>query len=219
MRLSEKAYHLIKQRIVTLELAPLSVIDERVLGEELELGRTPIREALHRLSAEGLVNIAPRLSAEGLVNIAPRRGMFVADISITDLARIFEVRIVLEQLCARLAAQRISQEQLVQMEVALRGLEELPAGEARDLMAIDERFHRLLYEAADNEFLMDTLNRLHALSMRLWHLVLNRLTDVQSAVGQHRQIAAAVGAGDGAKAAELIRQHIEEFQRSIKAAL
>ncbi len=207
MRLSEKAYHLIKQRIVTLELAPLSVIDERVLGEELELGRTPIREALHRLSAEGLVNIAPR------------RGMFVADISITDLARIFEVRIELEQLCARLAAQRISQEQLVQMEVALRGLEELPEGEARALMAIDERFHRLLYEAADNQFLMDTLNRLHALSMRLWHLVLNRLADVQSAVGQHRQIAAALGAGDGDKAAELIRQHIAEFQRSIKAAL
>jgi len=207
MRLSEKAYHLIKQRIVTLELAPLSVIDERVLGEELGLGRTPIREALHRLSAEGLVNIAPR------------RGMFVADISITDLARIFEVRIVLEQLCARLAAQRISQEQLVQMEVALRGLEELPEGEARALMAYDERFHRLLYEAADNEFLMDTLNRLHALSMRLWHLVLNRLADVQSAVGQHRQIAAALGAGDGDKAAELIRQHIAEFQRSIKAAL
>ncbi len=207
MRLSEKAYHLIKQRIVTLELAPLSVIDERVLGEELELGRTPIREALHRLSAEGLVNIAPR------------RGMFVADISITDLARIFEVRIVLEQLCARLAAQRISQEQLVQMEVALQGLEELPEGEARDLMAIDERFHRLLYEAADNQFLMDTLNRLHALSMRLWHLVLNRLTDVQSAVGQHRKIAAALEAGDGDKAAELIRQHIAEFQRRIKAAL
>lgn len=207
MRLSEKAYHLIKEKIVTLELAPLSVIDERVLGEELELGRTPIREALHRLSAEGLVNIAPR------------RGMFVADISITDLARIFEVRIVLEQLCARLAAQRIRQEQLVQMEVALRGLEELPEGEAQALMAIDERFHRLLYEAADNEFLMDTLNRLHALSMRLWHLVLNRLTDVRSAVGQHRQIAAALKAGDGDKAAELIRQHIAEFQRSIKAAL
>lgn len=207
MRLSEKAYHLIKQRIVTLDLAPLSVIDERVLGEELGLGRTPIREALHRLSAEGLVNIAPR------------RGMFVADISITDLARIFEVRIALEQLCARLAAQRISQEQLAQMEVTLRELEELPEGEARALMAIDERFHRLLYEAADNEFLMDALNRLYALSMRLWHLVLNRLADVQSAVGQHRQTTAALKARDGDKAAELLRQHIAEFQRNIKAAL
>jgi DNA-binding GntR family transcriptional regulator len=77
----------------------------------------------------------------------------------------------------------------------------------------------LLYEAADNQFLMDTLNRLHALSMRLWHLVLNRLTGVQSAVEQHRQITAALKAGDGDKAAELIRQHIAEFQRRIKAAL
>jgi DNA-binding GntR family transcriptional regulator len=207
MRLSEKAYHLIKQRIVTLDLAPLSVIDERVLGEELGLGRTPIREALHRLSAEGLVNIAPR------------RGMFVADISITDLARIFEVRIALEQLCARLAAQRISQEQLAQMEVTLRELEELPEGEARALMAIDERFHRLLYQAADNEFLMDTLDRFYALSMRLWYLVLNHIADVQGAIKQHKKITTALKAGDGKKAEELVCEHIAEFQQKIKAAL
>lgn len=58
-RLSEKAYHLIKEKIITLDLAPLSVIDEQALQEDLGLGRTPIREALHRLSAEGMVIVGP----------------------------------------------------------------------------------------------------------------------------------------------------------------
>ena len=73
MRLGEQAYHLIKEKIITLELEPLSIIDEKALSEDLELGRTPIREALQRLAGENLVFIAPR------------RGMFVAEISITDL--------------------------------------------------------------------------------------------------------------------------------------
>lgn len=73
MRLSEKAHHLIKEKIITLELPPFSVINEQTLMEEFELGRTPIREALLRLAAEGLVNVVPQ------------RGMFVANISITDL--------------------------------------------------------------------------------------------------------------------------------------
>ena len=207
MRLSEKAYHLIKEKIIKLEMAPLSVVDEQILREELELGRTPIREALHRLSAEGLVTIAPR------------RGMFVAEISIMDLGKIFEVRMTLEGLCARLAAQRITQDQIAQMEMTLMDLEAVSEGDAETLMRIDERFHSLLYQAADNEFLMDTLDRLHALSMRLWHLVLNHIADVRGAIKQHRKITAALKAGDGTKAEELVCEHITEFQQKIKAAL
>ncbi len=207
MRLSEKAYHLIKERIVTLQLAPLSVIDEQALREDLDLGRTPIREALHRLAAEGLIIVAPR------------RGMFVADISITDLAKIFELRMSMEGFCARLAAQRITEAQIAKMEQAVRELTHISSSDSAALMEIDERFHSLLYEAADNEFLAETLNRLHALSLRLWYLVLERLADVRHAVGQHRDIVEALKARDGALAETLLRQHITEFQNEIKAAL
>lgn len=207
MRLSEKAYHLIKDKIVTLELAPLSVIDEQELQEELGLGRTPIREALHRLAAEGLVIIAPR------------RGMFVSDISITDLAKIFEVRLVLEGFCARLASQRITPELIAKMEDDLKPLERLDKLESKALMEIDERYHKMLYEAARNEFLADTLSRLHALSMRLWYLVLDGLSDVRHAIEQHRDITKALAAGDEDRAEKLVQQHIAEFQREIKAAL
>jgi DNA-binding GntR family transcriptional regulator len=207
MRLSEKAYQLIKKKIITLELPPSSLINEQALMEELELGRTPIREALQRLAAEGLVNTVPR------------RGMFVANISITDLQKIFEVRLLLEGFCARLAAQRITEEQIAQMERVLQDLEQARNGDVEALMAIDDHFHHLLYQAADNEFLAEVLDRLYAPSLRLWYLVLDRLSDVREAIEQHRGIVEALKAGDGARAEALMQQHVAQFQQEIKAVI
>jgi DNA-binding GntR family transcriptional regulator len=101
-----------------------------------------------------------------LVFFAPRRGIFVSEISITDLQKIFEARMVLEGFCARLAAQRATAEQLATMDNIVRGLEHVEGQEARALMAVDEAFHEWLYDAADNKFVADTLRRLHALSFR-----------------------------------------------------
>jgi DNA-binding GntR family transcriptional regulator len=207
VRLSETAYHLIKEKIISLELEPLSVIDEQALMEGLGLGRTPIREALHRLAAEGLVIIAPR------------RGMFVADISITDLQKIFEVRLLLEGLCARLAAQRATRKQLAEMEHLVEELACTPGSNSVALMALDTQLHRMLYTAADNEFLADSLERLHALSLRLWYLVLDQLDDIRGAVDLHRDIVTALKARDEAAAEALVQQHIAEFQKQIRSVL
>lgn len=207
MRLSDKAHHLIRQKIITLELPPMSAIDEQALMEDLQVGRTPIREALQRLAAEGFVFSAPR------------RGIFVADISITDLQKIFELRVVLEGFCARLAAHRATEEQLAEMEATMQELERVPDGDTKALMVIDERFHQLLYQAADNEFLLDILTRLHALSFRLWYLVLDRLDGVQEAMEQHIAITGALKARDGPRAEALIQRHVSDFQREIKEVL
>ena len=207
VRLSDKAYHLIRQKIITLELSPLSAIDEQALMEDLRVGRTPIREALQRLSSEDLVFFAPR------------RGMFVADISITDLQKIFEVRLVLEAFCTRLAAQRITPELLWEMKVITGELPCVEDQDRRALMSIDERFHELLYEAADNEFVADTLRRLHALSFRLWHMMLDRLGSVREAMEQHVEITAALEARDEERAEVLIREHILNFQQQLRAVL
>jgi DNA-binding GntR family transcriptional regulator len=101
---ADKAYQIIKEKIITLELPPGSAIHETALAEELQLGRTPIREALKLLQAEQLVTTVPR------------RGMFVSSISITDLQQIAEVRMQLEGLAARLAAQRATPEELMALE-------------------------------------------------------------------------------------------------------
>src|SRR3979411_2722216 len=93
---SEEAYLRIRERIISLGMPPGSVVNESRLGEELKIGRTPIREALQRLARENLVRSIPH------------RGTFVTDVNITDLARITEVRVVLEGHAARLAAERCS---------------------------------------------------------------------------------------------------------------
>src|SRR3970040_2203668 len=100
---ADKAYKQIKEKIVTIEMKPGAVIREVELMADLKLGRTPIREALKRLQSENLV-IA-----------TPRRGMFVSDVAITDLTQIYEIRVELEALCARLAAERINPKQLIAM--------------------------------------------------------------------------------------------------------
>lgn len=207
VRLSEKAYQLIKEKIITLNLAPLSVIDEKSLTEELGLGRTPIREALHRLAAEGLVFIAPR------------RGMFVADISLTNLQKIFEIRMMLEGFCARLAAQRGTEEQLARMEKVAQEISEVGQEDSKALMTLDGRFHELLYDAADNEFLSDILKRLLALSFRIWYFVLDRLGNVYGAMEYHLRLVGALKARDEELAEQLVQQHVAEFQQNIKAAL
>ena len=207
MRLSDKAYQLIRHKIITLELPPQTAIDEQALMQDLQVGRTPIREALQRLAAEGLVFLAPR------------RGMFVSEISITDLQKIFELRLVLEGFSARLAAERATDNQLAAMEALMRELERTRDQDGKALMAIDEQFHELLYQAADNELLADTLRRLHAQSFRVWHLVLDRIGSVSGAMEQHIAITQALQAKDGDLAETLVQEHISEFQQQIKAAL
>src|SRR5207248_7463852 len=125
----DKAYHEIRLLIVSLELAPGAVIDERELIERLEIGRTPIREALRRLAHEGLVEVYPR------------RGMFVTGVDVRELARLSEVREVLEPEAARLAATRATDDDRAAIGALL---EELDGGSSddRELMALDERVHR-----------------------------------------------------------------------------
>jgi DNA-binding GntR family transcriptional regulator len=126
---------------------------------------------------------------------------------------------MLEGYCARLAAQRASDNQLAEMQRLIGELEYVSESDRKQLMIIDEQFHELLYQAADNEFLADTLRRLHALSFRIWHLVLDRLGGVRGAMEQHVEITKAITARDEERAEALLRKHICEFQSEIKSVL
>ena len=208
LSLKQKAYQAIKHKIVSLELEPGTVIDETSLIAELGFGRTPIREALQRLALEKLVDIVPR------------RGMFVTDIGITDLQRLFEVRVVLESMAARLAAERGRQHHWRRMEAVLRKLDDADAVTDNEvLIAIDEACHEIMYEAADNEFLYDTLSAMYALSLRLWYYSLARIGKMHSTVLEHRDILEALRAGEADHAANLLEQHISSFQREIQSVM
>ena len=206
--LSQQAYEQIKQKIVSLELPPGSVIDEAALREELGLGRTPIREALQRLSLEKLVEIVPR------------RGTFVSDLGIMDLQRLFELRIVLEAQAARLAAQRGRRKHWERMRKALYQLPDASESfDNEELIAIDKTCHEIMYEATDNEFLHDTLVTLYALSLRLWYFSLSQIGDMREAIVEHRQILDALEAGEGERAERLLVRHIKTFQEEIQAVM
>ena len=203
---SELAYRRILERIVSLEMPPGSVVNEAKLREDLGIGRTPIREALQRLARENLVRSIPH------------RGTFVTDVNITDLARITEVRVVLEAHAARLAAEKLSAAD----RAAIAGLLELVGGrvtDPRELMRLDQLIHRTVYRAARNPFLEATLERYFNLSLRLWYLVLDREVRLREAVDEHVELLRAILAGDGDLAETIMRKHVTGFEREIRRHL
>lgn len=208
--LSEQAYEQIRHRIVTLMLRPGSVVDEGQLQQELGLGRTPIREALKRLELERLINIIPR------------RGIFVTPINVTDLQRLYEVRLNLECLATELAAQRGTAVHWEEMAYLLDRANVLEKISPEQLIAIDEACHRIIYKAADNQFLEQSLTALYPLSLRMWHVALAKLGNKKDLIveyrhiAEHKEILSALQQGTSQKAADLMRRHVETYQQYIE---
>jgi DNA-binding GntR family transcriptional regulator len=201
--LADKAYHAIRGLIVSLELAPGALIDERELIERLGIGRTPVREALRRLAQEQLVEVYPR------------RGMFVTPVDARALARLSEVRAVLEPEAARLAAGRATDAD--REELALL-LSELDAG-GSELIDLDERIHRAVYRAAHNDLLESTLEQYYVLALRIWSIGLDRAHELEEAVAAHRALLEAIHDGDGDRAAATMRAHVENFEQAMHRVL
>jgi DNA-binding GntR family transcriptional regulator len=200
--LAGRAYVAIRDLIVSLELAPGALIDERRLVESLGIGRTPVREALRRLAQEQLVEVFPR------------RGMFVTGVDVRDLARISEVRAALEPEAARLAAARATDEE--RDELAALG-DQIKRG--ADLMALDERIHRAVYVAAHNHLLEKTLGEYYVLAQRIWMIALDRAEDLEDAVEAHRVLIHEIVVANGDGAAEVMRAHVEDFEQAMRKVL
>jgi DNA-binding GntR family transcriptional regulator len=203
--LSEQAYGQLRRMIVRLDFAPGDVLREDALQETLGMSRTPIREALQRLAREHFVTVIPR------------RGMFVSGIEVSELSLLFETRTVLEPYAARLAAARGTDEHWDAMETALSGVGSADGN--LDLMEIDRSGHEIMWEAAGNRFLVDTLDMLYAQSDRLWHLYLADVADMTHAVDEHAEIMDALRSGDGDRAGDLMQEHIRAFDAQIRSAV
>lgn len=204
---ADRAYVELRDRIVTLTLSPGSVLREEDLIRELGLGRTPVREAVKRLSLESLVEVHPR------------RGTYVTAIDTSEIPLIAEVRAELEGQAAELAARRMTGDQRSEARRLLQELEATDRLEQRAHMRLDERVHRFVWEAAHNAYLADALERFWALSLRIWYLVLDRVPQLPAAVHEQRDVVAALLEGDGARARALMREHVEGFQEDVLDAL
>jgi DNA-binding GntR family transcriptional regulator len=203
----ERAYLLIRDQIVTLKLAPGSVIEEAGLRQELGLGRTPIREALQRLAHENLVSFIPH------------RGTFVCDINLTDLHRLTEVRVEMEGYAARLAAERAGASERAALEALMAELETIDESDVRGLMRLDQQIHRQVYQVTRNAFLQAMLEESFNLSLRIWFLGLDRGVRLKEAVGEHRQLLDAIVSREPKKAESVMRQHVAGFEHAIRKVL
>jgi DNA-binding GntR family transcriptional regulator len=172
------------------------------------MGRTPVREAIKRLALENLVTVFPR------------RGTFASEINITDLNHISDVRMVLEGHAACRAADRITTAQRVELDELL---DELGHSQGSDddeaLMALDARVHRFIYRCTGNPYLEGTLTRYFNLSLRIWHLVIDRLPHMFARVHEHGDVLRAIAAGEGERACSILSEHIATFEREIRTVL
>jgi DNA-binding GntR family transcriptional regulator len=205
--ISERAYAELRERIVTLRLAPGTVLREDELMSALDIGRTPLREAIKRLALEDLVAVQPR------------SGTYVTSVDAADIVHISEVRAELEAQAAELAARRLDDGLRARATALLeqvRALDRAAGGDA--LMHTDEAIHRLVWEGSRNPYLVATLERYFALSQRIWYVVLDRVPGLGSAVLDHARLLEAILAGDPARARALMREHVIAFEREIMAA-
>lgn len=209
LSLSERAYAAIQDKLIMLEIPPMAPIDEVALVESLQVGRTPVREALKRLEVDRLVVSYPR------------RGTFATAVDITDLAYISEIRVQLEPLAARRAAENAGdavRAELGELAEATEALD-VPALSRDELMRWDMRVHRAIYRAAGNPHLEDTLVRYDNLATRIFCLFLDRMSDFVSHVEEHAGLLRTIAAGEGDLAARRARQHILGFEKAIRAVI
>jgi DNA-binding GntR family transcriptional regulator len=205
--LADQAYVAIRALIVSLELPPGAAITEPDLTARLGIGRTPVREALGRLALERLVEVYPR------------RGMVVTTVDVRDLARLCEVRAVLEPEAARLAAERATRTDLEEINALLEELLDPRRRDDRALIDLDERIHRTVYRTSHNQLLEETLEWYYTHALRIWMLALDRTRTLHSAVLEHHELLDAIARGKGERAAELMRAHVEQFEQAMRDVL
>lgn len=208
--LSEVAYVRLRERLVTLQIPPGAPLAEDALMADLQLGRTPVREAVQRLCLEDLVVVYPR------------RGTFAAPVELTDLALISDLRAPLEGHAALRAAERLTdpdRRELDELRARLRGPDRGPGtGPPRELH-LDGQVHRFVYRCARNSYLSAALERYYTLSLRLWYLVLDRLPPLPDRVDEHLELLDLLERGQGEAARDWASAHVRTFEDGVRALL
>jgi DNA-binding GntR family transcriptional regulator len=175
--------------------------------EELGLGRTPIREALKLLEAENLVVIVPR------------RGIFVSEIGLNHLHQIYEMRVCMEPMAARLAAIRITPARLAQLQLCTTDMGQVEKLDIPTVYRLDSAFHRVLARATGNDLLVHSITQHYNLAHRLWNLVQDRLVPSDLALDTHVPLIEAVVNHDPDRAQAVMTEHINRFHERIRLLL
>ncbi len=208
--LTERAYRVLEEEIVTLALPPGEVVSEALLSGRLRIGRTPVREALQRLARERLVRILPR------------RGIVVAGVDVREQLRLLEVRREVERFMARAAARRADPGQRGRLRALADGMDGAAAdGDETAFLRLDRELNLLVTEASRNEFAAAAMALMHGLSRRFWFIHWRQSADLPEAARMHAALARAIAEGrpePAAQASDRLLDYIEAFTRATVSA-
>jgi DNA-binding GntR family transcriptional regulator len=198
----DQVYSAIRDRITDGSLERGARIHQEDLADELGVSRTPVREALRRLAAEGLVEMRTN------------RGARVADVGQDDMHAAYEARLVIEPGAARLAAQSVPAEPVARMRAALAAQRRAIPNVRRSFEA-NREFHLALVHASDNAFLVQFVQRLWV--ARIGEVIYERQSETPERMGldadEHEQILQAIESGNGRRAESLTRRHLADAMR------
>lgn len=206
--LRDVVFNTLRQAILTGELKPGERLMEIHLANKLGVSRTPIREAIRKLELEGLVTMIPRRGAE------------VAQITGKSLQDVLEVRSRLDALCAELACERISDEEVVALQEACRAFEEATKNKnVREIAAADVALHDIIVQATGNKRLVQLVNNLAEQMYRYRFEYIKDFTMHERLIEEHRIIYEAIRNKDKVTAAAAAVTHIDNQMESIAKQL
>ncbi|WP_198588221.1 GntR family transcriptional regulator [Geodermatophilus chilensis] len=203
IRLVDRAYESLRDALISLRIEPGEPMDEKQLSAAMGVGLTPVRDALKRLTLEGLVVIYPR------------RGTFAAEIRVSDELWLTEVRIPLEGQAAALAAQRAVPEDCARLLELVARLED----DGTDLVDLDAATHRAVYAASHNAYLEATCSQYANLAMRLWNYAFRRDPDASDVPCTLGSVVQAIVARDPERARLEAELHLRHFSDEVRSLL
>jgi DNA-binding GntR family transcriptional regulator len=197
MKISEQLCEKIEEKIATGELSPGSALDEATLIEQFGVSRTPVREAMIQLAAQGLIEIRPR------------HGAVVTSIGPARLLEMFEVMGELEAMCGRLASRRMSEAERAELVAAHQACEKARAEKDSDTyFYCNERFHAAIYTGSHNGFLGEQALQLHRRLRPYRRLQLRVRNRMGTSFKEHEGIVHAIVTGDAEAVAQTLREHV-----------
>jgi DNA-binding GntR family transcriptional regulator len=206
--LTDRAYKEIEEQIVTLRLQPGAILSESSLAKRLDIGRTPVREALQQLAREGLVTILPR------------RGVVVSEINIRNQLDLLRVRREVERLMARLAAERANKGEL-QTFAAIAEAMQKSATNNDDIafMRLDRQLNMLLASASRNDYARRAMGLMQGLSRRFWYMHYQEVLDLPRCARLHADLSSAISERNSKAAAAALDRLIDYIENFTRASL
>ena len=204
-----RVFHKLREDILNGKYKENEELREVAIGEELGVGRTPVREAFRQLELEGLIQIVPN------------KGAYVTGITAKDVKDIYMIRSSLEGMCARLATEHITPEQLEELEenVYIASFH-ASKGHMEQMTELDNRFHHILYEACDSKMLQNLLQDFHQYVIRIRKKTLSTKERGIASNEEHRQIMEAIRAGKPEEAERLATCHMNNaYDNMVKNGL